>query len=263
MDDDLAVFVPRVGLELYAHPAMAFVGALIVACRHGIGEGEEGGAAATRRAQPLHVEAMLVVEHALQAFTRDVALAAAVNRVADGHVVRGHRLGDCAGRAAHFEEPARDFLPGADLGESAVTERIEVDLERLLIRGQPGAIVCHRSVDSIRHDRRVAITGELGQSVSYRHFASHKSSDPTGGVTLVCPVPTGAPKASTYGRLSRQLPVYSQIMRAILAGGGTGGHVIPALAIAHELQKRYGAEVLFIGTARASRTGWFRRQDLS
>ena len=39
-------------------------------------------------------------------------------------------------------------------------------------------------------------------------------------------------------------------MRAILAGGGTGGHVIPALAIAQELQKQYGAEVLFIGTAR-------------
>ncbi|HUK25186.1 MAG TPA: undecaprenyldiphospho-muramoylpentapeptide beta-N-acetylglucosaminyltransferase [Terriglobales bacterium] len=39
-------------------------------------------------------------------------------------------------------------------------------------------------------------------------------------------------------------------MRAILAGGGTGGHVIPALAIAHELQKQYAAEILFIGTAR-------------
>jgi UDP-N-acetylglucosamine--N-acetylmuramyl-(pentapeptide) pyrophosphoryl-undecaprenol N-acetylglucosamine transferase len=39
-------------------------------------------------------------------------------------------------------------------------------------------------------------------------------------------------------------------MRAILAGGGTGGHVIPALAIAQELQKTYGAEILFIGTAR-------------
>ncbi len=39
-------------------------------------------------------------------------------------------------------------------------------------------------------------------------------------------------------------------MRAILAGGGTGGHVIPALAIANELKKNYGAEVLFIGTAR-------------
>lgn len=39
-------------------------------------------------------------------------------------------------------------------------------------------------------------------------------------------------------------------MRVILAGGGTGGHVIPALAIAQQLQKQYGAEVLFIGTAR-------------
>ena len=39
-------------------------------------------------------------------------------------------------------------------------------------------------------------------------------------------------------------------MRAILAGGGTGGHVIPAIAIAQELQKQYQAEVLFIGTAR-------------
>ncbi|MBI2682757.1 MAG: undecaprenyldiphospho-muramoylpentapeptide beta-N-acetylglucosaminyltransferase [Acidobacteriales bacterium] len=39
-------------------------------------------------------------------------------------------------------------------------------------------------------------------------------------------------------------------MRAILAGGGTGGHVIPAIAIARELQARYHAEVLFIGTPR-------------
>src|SRR5690349_24514388 len=39
-------------------------------------------------------------------------------------------------------------------------------------------------------------------------------------------------------------------MRAILAGGGTGGHVIPAIAIAQELRIRYQAEVLFIGTAR-------------
>ena len=39
-------------------------------------------------------------------------------------------------------------------------------------------------------------------------------------------------------------------MRAILAGGGTGGHVIPAIAIAQELQKLYAAEVLFIGTER-------------
>jgi UDP-N-acetylglucosamine--N-acetylmuramyl-(pentapeptide) pyrophosphoryl-undecaprenol N-acetylglucosamine transferase len=43
-------------------------------------------------------------------------------------------------------------------------------------------------------------------------------------------------------------------MRAILAGGGTGGHVIPALAIAQELQSRYHAEILFIGTGRGIET---------
>jgi len=43
-------------------------------------------------------------------------------------------------------------------------------------------------------------------------------------------------------------------MRVILAGGGTGGHVIPALAIARELQSRYAAECLFIGTSRGIET---------
>ncbi|MGH9603190.1 MAG: undecaprenyldiphospho-muramoylpentapeptide beta-N-acetylglucosaminyltransferase [Terriglobales bacterium] len=43
-------------------------------------------------------------------------------------------------------------------------------------------------------------------------------------------------------------------MKAILAGGGTGGHVIPALAIARELQEAHQAEIVFIGTARGIET---------
>jgi UDP-N-acetylglucosamine--N-acetylmuramyl-(pentapeptide) pyrophosphoryl-undecaprenol N-acetylglucosamine transferase len=39
-------------------------------------------------------------------------------------------------------------------------------------------------------------------------------------------------------------------MRVVLAGGGTGGHVIPALAIAQQLKKEFAAEVLFVGTPR-------------
>lgn len=38
--------------------------------------------------------------------------------------------------------------------------------------------------------------------------------------------------------------------RIAIAGGGTGGHIIPALAIADELKSRHGAEILFIGTPR-------------
>jgi UDP-N-acetylglucosamine--N-acetylmuramyl-(pentapeptide) pyrophosphoryl-undecaprenol N-acetylglucosamine transferase len=43
-------------------------------------------------------------------------------------------------------------------------------------------------------------------------------------------------------------------MRIIIAGGGTGGHVIPALAIAQQLKKQFDAKVLFIGTARGIET---------
>src|ERR1700712_1287323 len=36
----------------------------------------------------------------------------------------------------------------------------------------------------------------------------------------------------------------------MIAGGGTGGHVIPALAIGRELRDKHGAEVRFVGTAK-------------
>jgi UDP-N-acetylglucosamine--N-acetylmuramyl-(pentapeptide) pyrophosphoryl-undecaprenol N-acetylglucosamine transferase len=39
-------------------------------------------------------------------------------------------------------------------------------------------------------------------------------------------------------------------LRVLIAGGGTGGHIIPALAVANELVARHGAEILFVGTQR-------------
>ena len=43
-------------------------------------------------------------------------------------------------------------------------------------------------------------------------------------------------------------------LRVLIAGGGTGGHVIPALAIARELRDAFGAEVRFVGTERGLET---------
>jgi len=43
-------------------------------------------------------------------------------------------------------------------------------------------------------------------------------------------------------------------VRVLIAGGGTGGHVIPGLAIAREVRDRYGAEVRFVGTSRGLET---------
>jgi UDP-N-acetylglucosamine--N-acetylmuramyl-(pentapeptide) pyrophosphoryl-undecaprenol N-acetylglucosamine transferase len=40
----------------------------------------------------------------------------------------------------------------------------------------------------------------------------------------------------------------------LIAGGGTGGHIIPALAVARELEQRYAAQVVFVGTARGLET---------
>jgi UDP-N-acetylglucosamine--N-acetylmuramyl-(pentapeptide) pyrophosphoryl-undecaprenol N-acetylglucosamine transferase len=40
---------------------------------------------------------------------------------------------------------------------------------------------------------------------------------------------------------------YNGDMRILVSGGGTGGHIYPALAVARELRNRYNAELLFLG----------------
>src|SRR5579862_2260881 len=51
-------------------------------------------------------------------------------------------------------------------------------------------------------------------------------------------------RSGGVGLLNRREP-----RQFLLAGGGTGGHIIPALAVARELRSR-GHRVFFIGTER-------------
>ena len=46
----------------------------------------------------------------------------------------------------------------------------------------------------------------------------------------------------------------SDSLRVVIAGGGSGGHVIPALAVARVLREQYSASLRFIGTARGMET---------
>jgi UDP-N-acetylglucosamine--N-acetylmuramyl-(pentapeptide) pyrophosphoryl-undecaprenol N-acetylglucosamine transferase len=40
-------------------------------------------------------------------------------------------------------------------------------------------------------------------------------------------------------------------MRVIMTGGGTGGHIYPAIAIADKIKEKHpDAEILFVGTER-------------
>ena len=46
-------------------------------------------------------------------------------------------------------------------------------------------------------------------------------------------------------------------MKVILSGGGTGGHIYPALTIADQIKKlRPEAEIIFVGTLSARNRGW-------
>ncbi|MEI9998563.1 MAG: hypothetical protein WDO13_05045 [Verrucomicrobiota bacterium] len=138
-------------------PAMALVRAEIIARRHRVGEGEERRRRAALLAQPLAQQLHLVIEHVLQPRLTYVALALAVDRVRKRHVVGRDRLGQRARRATHAEEPARHFLPRADLGKGAVKPLVEVDLYGFLVRRD------RRRVELLHNQLRGGGCGEDGQ----------------------------------------------------------------------------------------------------
>jgi hypothetical protein len=131
VDGDLGRRSERLGLKPDPQPAVSILLAGIAARRHGVGEHEEPRPLAALAVEALDQQLVLVVEHGVEPQPADVAIAVAVDRVAEGHVVGGHGLRHGAGGAADAEKPSRDFLARADLGERAVSHRIEVDLERL------------------------------------------------------------------------------------------------------------------------------------
>ena len=118
---------PHGMLEPQAHPGVALVATLERAGRRGVGKDEEPRPVAPHAVEPFVQEHILMVEHLLDSFPRDIPLRLAVDGVADGHVVGGDRLRHRACRAAHGEEPAGHLLAGADLGEVAIDRVVEID----------------------------------------------------------------------------------------------------------------------------------------
>ena len=104
--------------------------------------------------QAFDQQTVLVIEHGLEALSADIAVGWSVNRVAKRHVVGRHRFRDGPGRAADMEKAARHLLASADLGERSVFLRIEIDLERFLVRPDIHLRVHRPAVAAISNRRK-------------------------------------------------------------------------------------------------------------
>ena len=61
----------------------------------------------------------------------------------------------------------------------------------------------------------------------------------------------GAGTVDGEREMESSLPKPAKPLRILIAGGGTGGHIYPGIAIARETRRRHpDAELLFVGTER-------------
>src|SRR5947199_3341296 len=99
---------------------MRFITLFETARSDGVAEDKECFLCAEFSIQSFDQKIVLVVEHRLETDTADVAVGRSVNGVAKCHVIGRHRLGDCAGCAAHAKESARYLLSRTNFSKSAI-----------------------------------------------------------------------------------------------------------------------------------------------
>lgn len=51
-----------------------------------------------------------------------------------------------------------------------------------------------------------------------------------------------------------------ETVRVAIAGGGTGGHLFPALNLGQAMEERWQAQLLFFGTERGSKIAFCRKR---
>src|SRR5262249_47161990 len=112
---------------------MGIVGPGVVASRNRIQKGKKTSARTASLLQLRQQLGPLVLQHGFKPLPGNVARTGAVQVVADFLVVGRDGFGDGAGGAAYDQEPARDFLSGANFGERTESGRIEVQGERFLV----------------------------------------------------------------------------------------------------------------------------------
>src|SRR4029077_12537557 len=114
MNDDLARFGARLALKTDTKPAVRFVVLFETAGSYRVSKHEEGAFVSDLIAEAFKQEAVLVIDHFLETLATDIAIGRSVYRIAESHVVSGHRLGNGPGCAADMKKTTRHLLPGSD-----------------------------------------------------------------------------------------------------------------------------------------------------